>query len=771
MKGRAAAGSRRIGARLRPARFRSGTSFLLVALLFAALPALAQDDDENPWLVGPEVPLEEEALRNPSPPRESERALEPLNPPPHPPDPWRVPLPPLPPPDEDLRFSTVLTREELRSFGDLSFTAPLVLVPGLRFDRASSRGERPMARGLSQELVQVRLDGVPLMPSSTWPAFPLLGLLDPESALRLVMRHGPRAQGIAGHTAAGGVLELETIPPPVDLGEGVPLMGSVRAGYGGPALEKALYAKGSTGFGRVRLGLSAGGFDTDELSLGRGQSLLASHGVTGGHLGARVDVTPFEGLRAFAAWHSARQGDNPYPSLCLRDDEGDRPDCTRVIDRALDLLYAGLDSEAALFGWRLDGRVRAHAQHLGEKTERHGAAVITTEVAEDFAYRGGASGDLFLTPPSLGIPGPLALTTRLGLHAELVRDRVVSRHLSRSRRLSHAEPSDAFRKDPSRASGVDGSVHHSAALGMSARVGFSFLTAELGARLVGDRLKAPEGPRLPEGLFDESVSLEGELAVRARLYDGLALFAALTRSERGDLLAARTLGRGRLRHTPAPALSGASRFLEHGAELGLDYALSWLHAEGVLYGTRRSGALTAGIDPRDEKGVERVVSGPARTGLGLEGRLRYRTFVDGLSGLATLGVLALDEGELFGEEPSAPASGVTAPFGVLVLDYRPSTSWFGAYARLRYALPQARLSPVEAKDPILCPESQQEPQALPCRGSPGVGLFDLGARFQPSEQLSVDALIENVLDAPWHFFGDELAGGGLGARVTVTLAL
>src|SRR5690606_4654643 len=142
-----------------------------------------------------------------------------------------------------------------------------------------------------------------------------------------------------------------------------------------------------------------------------------------------------------------------------------------------------------------------------------------------------------------------------------------------------------------------------------------------------------------------------------------------------------------------------------------------------------------------------------------EGRVRYRTFVDGLSGLATLGALAIDEGELFSEVPSVPASAVPAPFGVLVLDYQPSSSWLGAYARLRYAFPQARLSPAEANDSALCPEAAQNPQTLPCRGTPGIGLFDIGARFQPSEQLAVDALVENVLDAPWHFFGDELPGG------------
>lgn len=753
---------------------RSRASVVVLAGLLFAAPGVASDDetaDDNPWVSGPEVPVEDEALRNPSPPRESDGAREPLNPAPPAPDPFVVRPPPSPPPDEDLRFSTVLHDEELRAFGDLSLADPLVVVPGLRFDPALTRGERPSLRGLEQGHLDVRLDGVPLATSSTWPDFPLFGLFVPDDVLRVVVRHGPRASGIGSTTGAAGVLELETVPPPVELGEGVPLTGRVRAGYGGPDLEKALLARGATGFGRVRVGLTAGAYHAEDLALGRDAGLLAASDVLGGHLGARVDVTPFAGLRTFAAWRSARQGDNPYPSLCLEDDAGDRPDCTRVIDRALDLLYAGVDGGGTILGWRLDARARAHAQHLGEKTERHGAAVVSTEVAEDFSYRAGALADLWLTPPPVALGDALALATRLGLHGELLRDRVLSRHMSRSRRLADAEPSDAFREDPSRASRVDDALLDSAALGVSARAGLSFLRAELGVRVVGERMEAPEGARLPEGLDDDSVSVEAELALRAQVLESLSLFGALTRSERGDLLAARTLGPRRLRHSPAPALSGGSRFLEHGVELGVDHALSWLHTEAVVYATRRTGALTSGIDPRDERGVERVVLGPARTALGVEGRVRYRTFVDGLTGLATLGLLAVDEGELFGEVPSAPASAVPPPFGVLVLDYRPSSSWFGAYTRLRYALPQARLSPVEAKDPMLCPESQQDPQVLPCRGSAGVGLFDLGARFSPSEQLAIDALIENLLDAPWRSFGHELPGGGLGARVTVTLSL
>ncbi len=756
----------------------------------ASPPVWAEAEDEAQraaagaaWLDGPEVPLEEEALRNPSPPRESGRAQEPLNPPPHPPDPWIVATPPLPAPPVDLRFSTLLTRDELRRFGDLSFTAPLVVVPGLHFERSLARGERPSLRGLSQQHLLVRLDGVPLAPSSTWPRFPLLGMLDPDGVQRVIVRHGARPAAIGGNTAAAGVLEIETVPPPVELGEGVPLTGSLRAGYGGPALEKAILAAASTGFGRVRVALSAGAFDYDDLALGRFAGMLESFGAVGGHLGARVDVTPRAGLRVFAAWRSARHGDDPYPALCLPNEEGDVRDCTRVSERALDLVYAGLDTGDALFGWRLDTRVRAHAQHLGEKTERNGAAVVTHEIADDFAYRGGGLVDLWLTPPRLTLLGDTALGTRLHLSAELLRDRVLSRHRARSRRLVNAEPPDAFREDPTRASGIEGSLLDSAALGLGGRAGFSFLSAELSARVVVERLFAPEGRASrfpPPFLAEDSLSLLAALTLEARILEELALFVAFTRSARGDTLYARTLGPVPAAETPfatspAPALSGASDFLEHGAELGVRYALSWLQVETVLYAARRAGELTAGVDARDESGVLRLVPGPERTVLGVEGRLRYRTFVDGLSGLATLGALSVDEGappwELFGDTPAVPASAVTPPFGVLVLDYRPEASWFGAYTRVRYALPQARLSPVEETDPALCPEAARDPQTSPCRGSAGIALFDLGAGFSPSERLRVDALVENVLDAPWRLFGHELPGGGLGARVTLTLAL
>lgn len=739
---------------------------LLAPLTSALFLAVAAQAAEDPWVDGPE-PASSDDLAPPSfPPREPGAPAWDLTTPPAPPDPWRVRAPALPPVDDDLRLATSLDRAALFRFGDLRLEDSLVQAPGLWRDQLQGAAPAFSVRGLSPDDLEVRVDGVPVLPAAELPGFPVLGLVPIGVVERLTVRHGPRLAGIGGASAAAGVVEIDTFRAPVDLGEGLPMSGALRLGWGGPDLEKGLQAWGTTGVGRVRVGLHGGLFDVEDLHLGRGLGELASSGARGGDLGASVDVAIREGAHLLARWTSARQTEAPLSERCVPDAAGRRTDCVKLEERGWDLFLVGADLETSLIGLPLRLSLRTHAQHFIERWVHGGARVTDAEKSRDQVFRAGALGSALVVLPGLEL-GFMRLSPSVEAGVELLRDRVRSGYASRSQRVIDAEPRGDGISDPSKARLIDGSVVDAGAVFARARLGAGPVDLVVGARYLGQQLGAPPSPRLDAPLGDLGGALSAELVARAQLSSELLLFAAATRTERPDALFARTTGPMRFEPRPLPAREGKGAFLEHAVEAGAGLELPWLSAEAVLWGALRSGVLIPG-EEADAAGVARLVLGPERQAAGLEGRLFVRTGLDGLSLLANAGAALVEEGVPFDE--TAPMPGGLPVEGALALSFAPSSWPLSTYARLRYAAPQIFLSPAEEEDPLLCPERQQDPSAV-CRGAAGHGVFDLGAAFAPTPQVRLDVLAENVLDQPWQLHGTRAPGGGLGVRAVLTLSL
>jgi hypothetical protein len=744
----------------------------LVTALVLAAPAGA-DDEAPSWLDGPEAPHDDDDKPATRSPREPGAQQQDLDTPPAPPDPWIPVEPPLAPPRDDLRMSTVLDRQQLDAFGDVTIADPLIVVPGLLLPHDHARGQRPWMRGLVAH-TQLRLDGVPILPASAYPAFALLGALDTASVQRVVVRHGPRLTGTGGVSGAAGSIEVTTLPAAVDRGHGLPLTGRLVGAIGGPDIEKGLIASASTGIGRARVHIAGGGFDVDPAHLGRGAGMTERYDATGGHVGVMLDVTPYDGLRIFSGWRSVRHRGKPFPSLCPQPPEGEDLDCVFLDDLAFDLFLTGLDADARLFGVRLDASARAHVQHHGEHLQHSGGGVVFSEYALDDQWRAGAVADLWITPPALLHPGGFPLDVSFHVGSELLRDRVESVFGERSRRNIDAIPRGQLIEDPALARRVDDSTATFASLLAEARASFWRLEANAGARVDASRLfaPAPDNDRVPGPfLHTDNYALSGELVVAGRIGEDWKVFGALLRNQRGERLAARTLGPERFQEGPLPAPPLHDPFVEHAGELGLIWSLPWFTLEGLGFAGLRRGQLIVGTDPIEAltgDAPPRLIRGPDHRVAGVEGRAHVRSKTLGLSLLATAGATLLDEGTLLLE--AQPVSGVPGPAGIFVLDWRPGDWPVSAFARFRWTLPQAALSPDELADPTLCPELVDAADAE-CFGALGAGIWDLGAALTPSDRLDLRVLVENVLDSPWGIHGHPLPGHGLGARFTATLSL
>lgn len=731
----------------------------------------ADEREENPWVEGPEPAPDDDDAPASYPPREPGAPQQDLVTPPAPRDPW-IPEPKeLAPPAPDARFSTTLSRAELEQFGDARLTDGLVLVPGLYLPKTFAQGQLPRVRGLPATHTQVRLDGVPIVPAHGFPSYALLGTFDTTSLERVTFRHGARTTGVGGASGAGGLLEIDTRPAAVDWGIGVPMSGRLRSALGGPDLEKGLYGAGSTGYRGVRASITAGGFDMDSPTLGREAGLLKRQEGLGGHVGLAVDVDVSPGLRVFSAWRSVRHKGTTLPALCMDPEPGEGLDCIFIEDRAFDLLMAGLDGSAGLFGFRVDARARAHAQHFGEHWQHSGSGVVFTERSFDDVWRGGGLSDVRVSTPSLLDVGgfPVAASVRAG--GEVLRDRVESRYTEVSRRTTDALPRGDQLEDPLRARRVDASSATTGSLYADARLAVWRLELTTSGRVTGTRLFSPGlGERVPTPfLLDDGLALSGDVALRARVTDDLALFGALTRNQRAARLFARTLGPERFSASPRPALPLSDAALDHAAEGGLAFALPWFTVEGVTFAGVRTGPLVVGTDPLEEIAGDapaRLVRAGDRRYAGLEGRAELRAASYGVSLLATTAAVLLDDGPLLG--PTEPVTGVPGPAGLVRLAWTPPAWPVGVWSRMRYALPQARLSDAEAQDPDLCPGAERGDV---CFGGPGFAVFDLGATVSPADTLELSAMVENVLDAPHEMHGYPLPGTGLGARFTVTLRL
>ncbi len=731
---------------------------------------------DNPWIDGPEAEVPPEDAQHPgAPPRESAASVEPLQVTEPQPD------PPLPLFDHgihagrpDLRMSTTLEREDLWRWGDMNLADALVMMPGLRWPYLQAGAPQPGARGLDSEHVGVRVDGVPVLPHEVYPGFPVLGLVPTDEVQQVTYRQGPRlGPGLEG--AAGGVLDITTLPPARDLGEQGVVTGRVRAGYGGPALEKVVFLSGSVGYRRARISLAGGGYHLDQLRLGRGAGLYNNSFGLGGHLVIRGDVVPKKGVRVWGVWQGARQARTPLAPHCEDSGDGGYRDCIFTQDRSRDTVAVGLDTTHHVFGFTLSSMSRVHGQRFGEHWMHEGTFVTAREQTFTTLWRGGALSTVTVTLPSFLLLD--AFSPEVAVGGELLRDRVTSQYQARSRFVSDASPSfvDDIQLMPIASGGQRSLGRAFLRAGLYGRL--LQLSAEGEASLHHNVLIRPDLARMEDRIAGRlTPTLSGEVTARLSPFDPFAVFVSLQRTERPDTLF--DIGRGPLAfedEPPLPALPNHTRFVQHSAELGGEIRFHWIQLSAVGWVAERTGPRIVGTDAAEaltRPGIERLVRADRRQAGGLEARGKWVTPLDGLWAEGTFAAVAIDEGVFFrGEDPFAPVPVplVPRPSGAAALHWAPTDWPVHLWGRLRYALPQARLAPDEALDENLCPQGVIDPQLEPCQGTFGYALYDLGVRFDPSPVLRVEVSATNALDSVWSLRGVERPGGGLGARASASL--
>ena len=227
--------------------------------------------------------------------------------PPQPPEDARVVVDDgLQPPLRSLRPQVTLSRRELsRQAGlDLDTVLDRALVPGFVWLPQSAARAVPTVRGHRDDVAFV-VDGVPLIAGAFTEE---LGLFAPA---QLTLSTGARAR--TPLPARGGVVEVDTGGDLDDVGESARVDGVMGVGYGGPDVEKGVFALGRTGWhrlrlqshatllqredfrvGRVGLGVPAGVAPVDDESV-----VIVGSGGVGGTVGARVDVVPVDDARLF----------------------------------------------------------------------------------------------------------------------------------------------------------------------------------------------------------------------------------------------------------------------------------------------------------------------------------------------------------------------------------------------------------------------------------------------------------------------------------------
>jgi hypothetical protein len=271
------------------------------------------------------------------------------------------------------------------------------------------------------------------------------------------------------------------------------------------------------------------------------------------------------------------------------------------------------------------------------------------------------------------------------------------------------------------------------------------------------------------------LSPEGEVVTRIRLSDGFSVFASLVHSEETIDLA--TLRGPELYESQLlPLPPDQSLFRDNTIELGLEATGAWLSAQGVLWGSSRSGEVTAAVLTGDPLARRQWVRGPVEQALGAEARARLTGAIDGLAVDATAAVVAVDQGVLF-DEAATPKGGVLNPLTTLLVHYAVPGTPVAMFARARGVLPQARLSPAEELDPTLCPE-QPDPEAatagavrlVPCSGAAGGLLLDVGASLTAG-RFRFDLVGQNLLDRQTRVRNEPLGSGGLGISALVSAGL
>lgn len=750
--------------------------------LALALWCTLADTGGNPWSTGPEAPPPDESAPIPASPREPGADVDALDVPARPPEPARAPLAlGLLAPAPDARLTTERARGALLADGALDLDTALAGTPGLWFMHEQAGAAHLSARGLDERHVAVVLDGVPL--------FDLAGLLPPLEQLslpgsaHLSFAHGARARTVVGGVAAGA-LSVASGGPFADVGESLRLDGALAAGYGGADLEKGVLAFGDTGVHRARAAVHAALLNREDQRRGRAPeldepgSVLPRSGGSGGAVGARVDVSPWPGLRLFSSWHSARAlSAGRAPACADSDAQGRARDCVTTLERGLDAWIAGGDAALPLAGATLGVSLRAHAQHGVALDERSGTGLNFVERAHDEGVRAGAGLVLEARLPPLALWDVVEPRTTLSFDG--YGDLLASRYARRSLRQRDAEPPGEGIEDPLRARRVDGAAARHGAVGLELRAdgarGAAWGTASVGLASVSAPALAG---RLEAALEAGEASPSAELGARARLMAGLDVAVVATHVQMARDPAALLLGPELGAEVVLPQHPDTTGLVDDALELSLAWRGSFADAALAVWGAQRAGTLVATVDPDDVDtfgALPRLMPGPVQIARGVEARGTLRPGTDGLVAQASFGLVDVDDGGLF--EARAPTSGVPNAQGTLGASWSPPGLPFGVRAGARFLLPQQRLSPAEQADPTLCPERPSDEdlaagavQEQPCRGAGGAFLFDLGAHLDVGA-FRVDAMVENLLDQQGALRDEAIGFGGAAGRVLLTLRL
>lgn len=742
-----------------------------------------EDPTPNPWVDGPEASREDPASLNATsaPPRRPGATKEVPRTPPVVPDEVLPVIDVVTPNADNVRLETTLDRETLGQYGALTLDQALSQVAGLHRMRLAPQVTALGARALGPNSVDVRIDGVPALLPSIFPGKSALwdvALLDVASVR---IAHGPQVT-LGAVQSVGGVLDLQTIDPPRELGDSLPLRGDLVAGLGGPEALKTLQLRAEGGVGRVRGTVSGSVVDTDDIHLGRGVGVLPASSAQGGTLGARIDVTISRRFRTFATWQSARQTRLPLPNACVTNANGAATDCSRLFDVGRDALTVGLDAAAStpILGARLTTSAWAHAQRVLFEKDRFGTSLTFLERREDEALRAGALGHVRLTWPSLG---PLASVVRgqpsVELGGEVRRDRIFSKAFVRSTRGADANVIGPGIETPSQRTLVDGTSAGVESALVQLRFGGPVVNAHAKASIGRATVAIPPAPdlRIPAPQFVETLTGGVDVGARLRWTEAWETFVAVQGMQTGPQVSALLQGPTIAEGPRIEPSTGDTTTTIASGEVGARLSLTWLTLDVVTYGFQSSGALRL---TETDSGPQ-LARGPSRFGTGVEIRGQWRTAVDGLTARGTLAAPLLDEGELFGEGGAltlpfvdmTPADNVTGPYGDVALAYAPSANWFSGFVRTRFVAPHARLGAAERTNPQLC-NADDVPavgSVLPCVGAPGHIGLDVGGRFAPGDAFALDAVAENLLDLPFAPRTSPLPWGGLGVRLKLTIQL
>jgi hypothetical protein len=635
----------------------------------------------------------------------------------------------------------------------------------------------------------VLVDGVPIHFSGGNPNFPLASLLPLVDSDGLHL-HGAPLPLAPGGAAAGGATLLDTVGPARDRGRSLQVGGKLRGSAGGPAVEKRIAGAAETGFLRSEVALTASLHDREDWRLAAGEGFLPQSGSGGGHVGGRLSMVPRPGLRIMSSVLSSRQWNAPYATQgCRVDDDGNRLDCIDAKERLLDLFVLGLNSETAVLGdWLLRGQIRSHLHRVGETIRRQGAQYGPVDQAIAHSRAGGVLAQAHLFAPGHLLGGHF-VPPSLELAADLRSEATDSEFLRRRPQLVFGEPPGDGTPIPERAPLVDGAATLAGGVAATLASGFFDHGFSLGLRMDRTTVEIPEASLSPPATDTDtdagapvfqtrrgmafSAQAQGDHPIVGRTWRaGWMLFQAerpLSLFHHSGGLAYFDLPEEVGLFTPrqdvvALPAEGVGNERVRGAQISSRLRLPVVAVQARLFANVSDPVVTqAEIDAS-------LPPLPPRQVLGLVLHTELASEHRAVIFENDLVMTRMDRGGFFAET-SNPLSGAQPGRFISTFRYAPSAWPAQGFARLRVAMPHARLGPEELEDPGLCPESQVAENEAPCSGAPGFALVDVGGTLRLGRGFALDLLVLNLFDTPARLFGQPLAEGGLSGMAQLTLSL